>query len=153
MPIAAKTYRYPEVHKNEVKCQISKMLKQGIIRPSVSPWSAPLWIVPKKPGASGEKKWRVVIDYRKLNNVTVGDSYPLPNISEILDQLSHAKYFTTLDWESGFHQIQINPNDSQKTAFSTPTGHYEFVRMPFGLKNAPAEGWEKPAGLNRFRFF
>lgn len=137
-PISVKTYRYPEVHKSEVEKQIKKFLKEGIIRPSLSPWSAPLWVVPKKLDASGEIKWRVVIDYRKLNNVTVGDAYNLPNITEILDQLGHSIYFTILDLVSGFHQIPMKKEDIPKTAFTTPSGHYEFTRMPFGLKNAPA---------------
>lgn len=137
-PIQTKTYRYPEVHKQEVNTQISKMLQQGIIRPSTSPWSSPLWVVPKKKDASGKVKWRIVIDYRKLNDVTVGDAYPLPNITDILDQLGHSKYFTTLDLANGFHQIKLDQEDIPKTAFSTPQGLYEYVRMPFGLKNAPA---------------
>ena len=114
------------------------MLSQGIIKPSTNPWSSPLWIVPKKPDASRERKWRTVIDYRKLNEKTIGDAYPLPNIEEILDQLGHAHYFTTLDLASGFHQIPMNPVHAPKTAFSTPSGHYEFTRKPFGLKNAPS---------------
>lgn len=92
----------------------------------------------KKMDASGEKKWRVVIDYRKLNEISIGDSYHLPNITEILDQLGYSKYFTTIDLTSGFHQIPMNPQDASKTAFSVPSGHYHFNGMPFGLKNAPA---------------
>jgi len=80
----------------------------------------------------------MVIDYRSLNEKTIGDAYPLPNITEILDQLGSAKYFSTFDLASGFHQIPMDENDAQKTAFSTPHGHYHFNRMPFGLKNAPA---------------
>lgn len=137
-PINTKNYRYPESHKHEVNRQITDMLEQCIIEPSSSPWNSPVWVVPKKLDASGQCKWRVVIDYRKLNDVTIGDSYPLPNVSEILDQLGHSKYFTTLDLTSGFHQIKIDPNDATKTAFSTPLGHFQFNRMPFGLKNAPA---------------
>lgn len=137
-PISVKTYRYPEVHKAEVEKQIKKLLKEGIIQPSLSPWSAPLWVVPKKLDASGEVKWRVVIDYRKLNNVTVGDAYSLPNITGILDQLGHSVYFTILDLVSGFHQVPMKAEDIPKTAFTTPSGHWEFTRMPFGLKNAPA---------------
>lgn len=114
------------------------MLNQRIIKPSTSPWSSPLWVVPKKLDASGERKWRIVIDYRKLNEKTIGDAYPLPNIEDILDQLGHAQYFTTLDLASGFHQIPMNPDDAPKTAFSTPNGHFEYTRMPFGLKNAPS---------------
>lgn len=137
-PVFTKSYRYPQVHKEEVKQQISKMLDQGIIRPSISPWSSPVWVVPKKLDASGKQKWRVVIDYRKLNELSVGDKYPLPNISDLLDQLGKCQYFTTLDLASGFHQIEIDPADISKTAFTVENGHYEFVRMPFGLKNAPS---------------
>lgn len=137
-PTHSKYYRYPEIHKKEVDKQIDKMLKQGIIRPSVSPYSSPLWVVKKKQDASGEEKYRVVVDYRDLNSKTIGDAYPLPNIEEILDQLGHSKYFSTLDLASGFHQIEMKESDIHKTAFSTPTGHYEFTRMPFGLKTAPA---------------
>lgn len=137
-PIYTKSYRYPQIHKNEVRSQIKKMLDQGIIQDSVSPWSSPIWIVPKKLDASGKRKWRLVCDFRKLNEVTVDDKYPLPNISDILDKLGKCQYFSTLDLANGFHQIQMNPDDIEKTAFSTENGHYEFKRMPFGLKNAPA---------------
>lgn len=137
-PVFTKSYRYPQIHKEEVKRQITEMLNQGIIQPSISPWSSPVWVVPKKIDASGKQKWRVVIDYRKLNELTINDKYPLPNISDLLDQLGKCEYFTTLDLASGFHQIEIDKKDIQKTAFSVENGHYEFVRMPFGLKNAPS---------------
>jgi len=137
-PVNVRPYRLPEKHKQEVNRQIKEMLKSKIITPSVSQWNAPLLVVPKKADASGNPKLRVVIDFRKLNNVTIGDSFPLPNITEILDQLGSAKYFTTLDLASGYHQIPMAEPDKEKTAFSTPYGHYEFNRMPFGLKNAPA---------------
>lgn len=138
IPIHTKTYRYPYVHKEEVKNQIFQMLQDGIIRPSCSPWSSPVWIVPKKVDASGKQKWRIVIDYRKVNEKTIDDRYPLPNISDILDKLGRSQYFTTLDLASGFHQIEMHPNSIPKTAFNVENGHYEYVRMPFGLKNAPA---------------
>ena len=114
------------------------MLKTKIIQTSASQWNAPLLVVPKKADASGKPKLRVVVDFRKLNDLTIGDSFPLPNITDILDQLGNAKYFTTLDLASGYHQIPMIEEDKPKTAFSTPYGHYEFNRMPFGLKNAPA---------------
>lgn len=137
-PINVKSYRFPEIHKQEVNSQIQKMLDQRIIQPSLSPWSSPIWIVPKKIDASGQKKWRIVIDYRKLNDITIGETYPIPNIVEILDQLGDSRYFSTLDLASGFHQIKMATKDACKTAFSVPQGHYEFTRMPFGLKNAPS---------------
>lgn len=138
LPVYTKTYRYPYIHKEEVQRQVQDMLDQNIIRPSYSPWSSPVWIVPKKTDASGQKKWRLVVDYRKLNEKTINDKYPIPNISEILDKLGKSMYFTTLDLASGFHQIEVHPKDVTKTAFTVENGHYEYTRMPFGLKNAPA---------------
>jgi hypothetical protein len=138
IPVHTKSYRYPFVHKAEVAKQIEKMLENGIIRPSQSPWSSPIWIVPKKMDASGKTKWRIVVDYRKINEKTVDDRYPLPNINDILDKLGKCQYFTTLDLASGFHQIEMDPESVPKTAFNVENGHYEYVRMPFGLKNAPA---------------
>ncbi len=137
-PIFVKNYRFPEVHKKEVERQVNDMLSQQIIQPSYSPWNAPIWIVPKKLDSSGKQKWRIVIDYRKLNEITIDDKYPIPNIEEILDHLGQTKIFTTLDLASGFHQISVAVEHRQKTAFSTHQGHFEFLKMPFGLKNAPA---------------
>lgn len=114
VPVYTKTYRYPYVHKEEVQNQIKKMLEQGIIRPSYSPWSSPVWVVPKKMDAAGKKKWRLVIDYRKLNEKTIDDKYPLPNIADILDKLGKCMYFSTLDLASGFHQIEVDPEDVKK---------------------------------------
>lgn len=138
IPVYTRTYRYPEVHRKEIQRQIEEMLDQKIIRPSHSPWSSPIWVVPKKMDASGQKKWRIVVDLRMVNAKTLGDKYPLPNITDLLDKLGRCQYFTTLDLASGFHQIELAEEDIQKTAFSTENGHYEFLRMPFGLKNAPA---------------
>jgi hypothetical protein len=137
-PIFCRTYRYPTIHKQEIQTQIDEMLEKGIIRHSYSPYSAPIWIVPKKADASGKTKWRLVVDYRKLNEVTIDDRYPIPNIEDILGKLGRCQYFTTLDLARGFHQIEIDERDIQKTAFSVENGHYEFLRMPFGLKTAPA---------------
>lgn len=131
-------YRLPESQRQEINSQINKMLDDEIISPSSSPWNSPLLLVPKKPDAAGNKKWRVVVDFRRLNDITVGDAFPLPNITDILDQLGKAKYFSTLDLANGFHQIPMSENDKEKTAFSTLYGHYHYNRMPFGLKRAPA---------------
>lgn len=137
-PIHTKQYRFPPIHKQEIDTQVQALLENEVIKPSTSPYNSPLWIVPKKADSKGNKRWRMVIDYRALNEKTIGDAYPLPNITEILDQLGSAKYFSVFDLASGFHQIKMNNGDAPKTAFSTPYGHYEFRRMPFGLKNAPA---------------
>ena len=138
IPVHQKVYPYPAAFTEEVNKQIEKLLNDGIIRPSRSAWTAPVWIVPKKADASGEKKFRMVIDYRSLNQKTTPDRYPMPEINYVIDQLKGQKYFTTLDLASGFHQIKMKDKDIQKTAFSINNGKYEFTRMPFGLKNAPA---------------
>ena len=136
--INVKQYRYPHIHKEQVQNHVAKLLDNDIIQPSNAPYNSPLWIVPNKPDSEGQVKWRMVIDYRALNEKSVSDAYPLPNITDILDQLGGAKYFSSLDLASGFHQIPMDPESQQKTAFSTPYGHYEYKRMPFGLKNAPS---------------
>lgn len=134
-PINVRPYRLPIAQRGVIQEQIGKMLKDGIIRSSRSAWNAPLLIVPKK-SQNGVKKWRIVVDFRKLNDVTIGDSFPLPNITDILDQLGQSKYFSTLDLASGYHQVLMDSNDAEKTAFSTGFNHFEWVRMPMGLKSA-----------------
>ncbi|KAH8272615.1 hypothetical protein KR018_004514, partial [Drosophila ironensis] len=117
-PAYSRHYPYPASLRPEVEKQINQLLDDGIIRPSRSPYNAPVWIVPKKTDASGEKKYRLVIDYRKLNAITISDRYPIPEIGEIIAQLGRNKYFTVLDLKGGFHQIPLNPRDIEKTAFS-----------------------------------
>jgi hypothetical protein len=135
-PINTRPYRLPEAQKAEVDRQVNKLIKEGIIEESNSPWNSTLLIVPKKKDASGEKKWRLVVDFRKLNDKTVGDAYPLPDITEILDQLGQSKYFSCLDMVMGYHQIELK-EDKDKTAFSTKNGHWAYKKLPFGLKTAP----------------
>lgn len=137
-PIHQKTYKYPYHLREEVSAQIDKLLETGIIRESSSQWTSPIWVVPKKSDNSGKKKYRIVVDYRKLNEKTPADRYPIPEVSEFLDRLGKAQYFSVLDLASGFHQIEVDPKDIPKTAFNVDHGKYEFVRMPFGLKNAPS---------------
>lgn len=137
-PVYTKTYRYPHHYKRDVENHIQELLDSGIVKHSSSPYSSPIWVVPKKADASGTRKIRVVIDYRKLNDKTTNDKFPIPQIEEILDNLGKSIYFTTLDLKSGFHQIPLDKNSQEKTAFSTDQGHFEFTRMPFGLKNGPA---------------
>lgn len=134
-PIFSKQYRLPMTQRKEINDQIQKMLTENIIRPSKSPWNSPVILVSKK-SEDGNQKWRLVIDYRKLNEKSISDSFPLPNITEILDQLGGAEYFSTLDLASGYHQLLMKETDKEKTAFSTESNHYEFNRLPFGLKNA-----------------
>lgn len=137
-PIYTKSYPYPANMRQEVENQITQLLKDGIIRPSKSPYNSPIWIVEKKSDASGIKKYRMVIDFKRLNAVTVSDTYPIPDISSTIASLGNSKFFTTLDLTSGFHQIKMKEKDICKTAFSTMNGKFEFTRLPFGLKNAPA---------------
>lgn len=109
------------------------MLKEGAIRPSVSEWASPVVLAPK-----GDGSLRFCIDYRRINAATARDSYPMPRMDDCIDSLGQAKYFTTLDAKSGYWQILMREKDIPLTEFSTYDGLYEFVRMPFGLKNAPA---------------
>ncbi|WZY70984.1 hypothetical protein YC2023_003224 [Brassica napus] len=132
-PLSKSPYRMAPAEMAELKKQLEELLDKGFIRPSSSPWGAPVLFVRKKDGSM-----RLCIDYRGLNRVTVKNKYPLPRIDELLDQLKGAKWFSKIDLASGYHQIPIEPNDIRKTAFRTRYGHYEFVVMPFGLTNAPA---------------
>lgn len=136
--INTKSYRPPECHKEEIRTQTAEQLTKGITRESNSPFNSPIWVVPKKADASGKKKWRIVIDFRKLNEHTDIDPYPIPAIDDIISNLGHAKFFSAFDLSSGFHQISMDHSSKKFTAFSTPDGHFEYERMPFGLKNAPA---------------
>lgn len=137
-PVYSKSYPYPAAMRDEVEKQIGELLSEGIIRPSKSPYNSPIWVVPKKPKPNGEKRYRLVVDYKRLNAVTVPDTYPIPDINATLASMGDAKFFTTIDLTSGFHQIPMKPSDIPKTAFSTMNGKFEFLRLPFGLKNAPA---------------
>jgi hypothetical protein len=136
--ITLKNYKLPEAQQQEIKRQVTQMIDDDIIEPGNSGWNFPLLVVPKKLDASGKRKWRICLDFRKLNEVTTGDSYPLPNIQEILDKLGRARYFTALDCASGYLQVPIAAEDRHKTEFSTANGHFGFKRMPFGLKSAPS---------------
>ena len=133
--IYVKNYRTPESQKEEINKQIKSMVDENIIQNSVSPYNSPMLLVPKRTG--NVNKWRLVIDYRQLNKIISPDKFPLPRIDDILDTLGRAKYFSTLELKSGFHQIPLNTDSKKYTALSTNTGHYEFNRLPFGLNISP----------------
>ncbi len=135
-PVYSKFYPYPAMMKSGIESQVKKLLNDGIIRPSRSPYNSPIWVVPKK--SEGDKQYRMVIDYRKFDSATMADRYPIPEISEVISNLGESKFFSVLDLKSGFHQIPLKESDIEKTAFSIKGGKYEFTRLPFGLKNAPS---------------
>ncbi|UYV65651.1 hypothetical protein LAZ67_3004955 [Cordylochernes scorpioides] len=132
-PIKHKPYRVSAKERTIIKDQIDEMLEEGIIRQSSSPWSFPVILVKKRDG-----KYRFCVDYRKLNEVTVKDVYPIPRIDDVMDTLQGSKYFSAIDLKSGYWQVEIEERDKEKTAFTTAHGLYEFNVMPFGLCNAPA---------------
>ena len=131
-PVKQQLRRVPFAYREGVKSDLKAMLKDGVIENSSSEWASPMVIV-KKP--SGDL--RICVDYRKLNEVTKVASYPLPNITETLDRLADAKFFTTIDMVSGYHQIEVAPEDRYKTAFISPFGLFQYCRLPFGLAGAP----------------
>ncbi|KAD6453180.1 hypothetical protein E3N88_07885 [Mikania micrantha] len=132
-PIAKTPYRLAPSEMQELSSQLQELLDRGFIRPSFSPWGAPILFVKKKDGS-----FRMCIDYRELNKVTIKNRYPLPRIDDLFDQLQGSRHFSKIDLRSGYHQLRIHEDDIPKTAFRTRYGHYEFLVMPFGLTNAPA---------------
>ncbi|VVA41124.1 PREDICTED: retrotransposon, partial [Prunus dulcis] len=132
-PVSQAPYRMAPAELKELKVQLQELVDKGFIRPSFSPWGAPVLFVKKKDGTM-----RLCVDYRQLNKVTVRNKYPLPRIDDLFDQLRGAKVFSKIDLRSGYHQLRIKEEDVPKTAFRTRYGHYEFLVMPFGLTNAPA---------------
>lgn len=132
-PIKQTPRRQPIERRHIESEEIENMLERNIIEPSSSPWGSPVVLIRKKSG-----DWRFCIDYRKLNACTIPDAYPLPRIDESLDSLAGAKWFCTMDLCSGYWQVEMDPVDREKTAFTTRMGLYQFNTMPFGLINAPA---------------
>lgn len=132
IPVSQRHRRIPPNHLMEVKQHLQELLDKGVIAPSQSSYASPIVLVRKKNGAL-----RMCVDYRLLNAKARRDAYPLPRIDESLDVLGGAKYFSTMDLASAYNQVEVNPADRHKTAFTTPFGLFEYNRMPFGLAGAP----------------
>ena len=126
-------HRMEPVELQELRVQLQELLDKGFIRPSTSPWGAPVLFVKKK-----DKTLRLCIDYRKLNRVTIKNRYQLPRIDDLFDQLRGARVYSKIDLCTGYHQMRVRDTNIPKTAFRTHYGHFEFTVMPFGLTNAPA---------------
>ncbi|GFX00489.1 retrovirus-related Pol polyprotein from transposon opus [Trichonephila clavipes] len=135
LPISLRPYRNSQQESKEIQTQIEELLKAGFIRPFHSPYAAPVTLAYKKDEG---KRSRLCIDYRKLNEITRKDSTPVPLIDFVIDNLTHAKFFSTLDLTSGYWHIKIHEKDAEKLAFTTNFGLYEWLRLPFGWKNSPA---------------
>ncbi|GJS70052.1 putative reverse transcriptase domain-containing protein [Tanacetum coccineum] len=132
-PVARAPYRLAPSEMKELSEQLQELSDKGFIRPSFSPWGDPVLFVKKKDGS-----FRMCIDYRELNKLTVKNRYPLPMIDNLFDQLQGSSIFSKIDLRSGYHQLRVREQDIPKTAFRTRYGHYEFQVMPFGLTNTPA---------------
>ncbi|XP_045782267.1 uncharacterized protein LOC123878935 [Maniola jurtina] len=132
-PVNRKPYRLAHAEREVVTSKIEEMLESNIIRESASEYASPIILVRKKNG-----DYRLCVDYRALNAVTVKERFPLPHIDDQLSKLAGKRVFTSLDLFAGYHNIKINPNSVDKTAFVTPDGHFEYLRVPFGLANAPS---------------
>lgn len=135
-PVYTKNYRTPQTQKLEINRQVQNLLKNELIEPSTAVYNSPIILVPKK-SAGLEKKWRMCIDYRRVNKKLIPDRFPLPRIDEILDNLGRAKYFSVIDLFSGFHQVPLAPNSRDITTFSTEQGSYKWKVLPFGLNVSP----------------
>ena len=126
-------HRMAPVELQELRVQLQELLDKGFIRPSTSPWGAPILFTKKK-----GKTLRLCIDYRQLNKVMIQNRYPLPTIDDLFDQLRGARVYFKIDLRTSYHQLRVRETDIPKTAFRTRYGHLEFTAMPFGLTNALA---------------
>ena len=132
-PIRQHPRRVPLPHRGTVQDLLKDMLEKKVISPSKSPWASPIVLVKKKDGTT-----RFCVDYRRVNDVTRKDAYPIPRVDDTLDMLSGSAWFTTLDLKSGYWQVEVAEEHREKTAFCTQEGLFEFNVMPFRLCNAPA---------------
>nr|XP_010769589.1 PREDICTED: uncharacterized protein LOC104945589 [Notothenia coriiceps] len=131
--IRSRPYRLPEHRRKIVQAELQAMLEMGVIEESTSDWCCPVVLVRKSDGSI-----RFCVDYRRVNEVSKFDAYPMPRVDELLDRLGTARFYTTLDLTKGYWQIPLSPESKEKTAFSTPYGLYQFITLPFGLFGAPA---------------
>ena len=141
-PICKRPYKVPYQRQELLKKEISKLLEDEVITESESPWSFPAILIEKKTHPGEDAQFRLCIDFRTLNSITKTDFFPLPYLEDTIDRLAGASLFSTMDLASGYFQIPLHADDQEKTAFSTFDNHYEFKRMPMGLKNAPAT-WQR----------
>lgn len=132
-PIRSQPYREGPHHRELIEKEVGRQLKLGVVEPSQAEWSFPVVLVPKPDGSP-----RFCVDYRRLNEITVRDSYPLPRMDDCLDFLGDAMVFSTLDCNAGYWQIPVATEDQDKTTFTCHAGTYKYIRLPFGLTNAPA---------------
>ena len=132
-PISMTLHRMTPVELQELRVQLQELLDKGFIRPSTSPWGAPVLFAKKK-----GKTLRLCIDYRQLDRVTIKNQYPLPRIDDLFDQLRGARVYSKIDLRTGYHQLRVRDTDIPRTAFRIRYGHFEFTVMPFGLTNALA---------------
>lgn len=137
VPIYIRQYKLPPAYREVIADKVQQMVDADLAEPSYSAWNAPVLLVPKK-GCKDLSEYRLVIDYRKLNDVVKEDKFPIPNIDDILDGLSQSKFFSTLDLNQGYYQVPLEESSRPCTAFSTSEGHFQLKVMPMGLKTSPS---------------